>query len=90
MAKKIRKVLPVAKGRITIPAAMRKALGIPASSLVELRVEDNSIVISKLNVPPEGSFYVYSDEEIAAFLEEDKITAETSERVRELMRAGLV
>lgn len=81
-------VRPLAKGQITIPIAIRRALGITESSLLEVRLEGNKIVISKLE--PDGSFRVYSDDEIAEFLEEDKITPEIADRVRELMRAGLV
>ena len=81
-------VRPLAKGQITIPIAIRRALGITESSLLEIRMEANRIVISKLE--PEGAFRVYSDQEIADFLEEDKITPEIAGRVRDLMRAGLV
>jgi AbrB family looped-hinge helix DNA binding protein len=36
------------KGRLVIPAAMRKALGIKPGDSVELRVEDNEVRISTL------------------------------------------
>ena len=83
-------VRPLPKGQITIPATIRRALGIDESSLLEVALEGDKIVISKLGLQPQANFRVYSDAEIAAFLEEDKITPETAERVRELMRAGLV
>lgn len=36
------------KGRLVIPAAMRKALGIDAGTTVELRYEDNELRISTM------------------------------------------
>ena len=83
-------IRPLPKGQITIPVAIRRELGITESSLLEVSLQDDKIVISKLGVQPAGTFRVYSDEEITEFLDEDKITPETAERVRELMQAGLV
>ena len=83
-------VRPLSKGQITIPVSIRRALGITESSLLEVSLEGDRIVISKLETQPEGTFRVYSDEEIARFLEEDKITPETADRVRELMRSALL
>jgi hypothetical protein len=40
--------------------------------------------------PTAGPVRLYSDEEIAGFLEEDRITPETAERVRALRRGGLI
>ena len=83
-------VRPLPKGQITIPIAIRRALGITDASLLEVRLQGDEIVISKLEYRQGDAFRVYSDEEIAEFLAEDHITAETAERVRELMQAGLV
>jgi hypothetical protein len=65
-------------------------VGITESSVLEVSLQGDKIPISKLDVQPEGAFRVYSDEEIAEFLSEDRITPEIAQRVRELMRAGLV
>jgi len=90
-ARSIRKVVrPLAKGQITIPVAIRRALGITESSLLEVSLRGDKIVISKLAAQPDESFRIYSDEEIEEFLVEDKISPTTAERVRELMRSGLV
>jgi len=83
-------VRPLPKGQITIPVAIRRALGITELSLLEVSLQGDKIVISKLGLPAEGGFRVYSDEEVAEFLAEDKITPNTARRVRELMRSGLV
>jgi hypothetical protein len=60
------------------------------SSLLEVSLEGERIIISNLEVASEKGFRVYSDAEIAEFLEEDRISPEAAERVRKLMRAGLV
>ncbi|MBM2812309.1 MAG: SpoVT / AbrB like domain protein [Chloroflexi bacterium] len=86
----IKIVRPLQKGQITIPIAIRRALNITESSLLEIALRDDKIVISKLGVEQGQAFRVYSDEEIAEFLAEDKIAPETAQRVRELMGAGLV
>ncbi len=91
MSQKLRKVVrPRPTGQITIPAAIRAALAITESCLLEVSLQGDRIIIAKLGASPHDGFRVYSDEEVAAFLAEDKITPETAERVRELMRAGLV
>jgi len=83
-------VRPLPKGQITIPIAIRRVLGITDASLLEVRLQGDEIVISKLGYGHGDPFRVYSDEEIAEFLDEDRITAETAERVCELMQTGLV
>ena len=83
-------VRPLPKGQITIPVAIRRALGITESSLLEVSLEGDRVVISKLDQPTSESLRVYSDEEIAEFLDEDRITTDVADRVRELLRAGLV
>lgn len=66
------------------------ALGITDCSLLEIALEGERIVISKLDPPAELAPRLYSDAGIAEFLAEDRISQETAERVRELMRAGPV
>ena len=83
-------VRPLPEGQITIPIAIRRALRITAASLLEVSSQDDKIVISKVGTQGEAGFRVYSDEEVAELLAEDKITPETTPRVREPMRAGLV
>lgn len=83
-------VRPLPKGQITIPAAIRRALDITDSSLLEIAIEGQRIVISKLDRSAGVSPRLYSDEEVAEFLAEDEITPDTAARVRQLMRAGLV
>lgn len=63
-------VRPLHRGQVTIPIAIRRALGITESSLLRLSVEGDRIIISKLTAEPNGEGRVYSDEEIAAWVRE--------------------
>ena len=83
MARSFAKVVqPLAKGQITIPIAMRRALGITDSSLLQLRLIGNVIIISKLPVESEREPRIYSDEEIAQFLEDDRLSPELADWAR--------
>jgi hypothetical protein len=55
-----------------------------AEALAALRADQGA------SASTQPGFRVYSDEEIDEFLAEDAITPETADRVRALMRAGLV
>lgn len=77
-------VQPLAKGQITIPVIMRRALGIDETTLLRIRLEGDDIVISKL--PEAGpSVRLYTDEEIEAFLAEDVLTPADAEWVQQLL-----
>ena len=80
-------VKPLAKGQITIPAEFREALGIDPDTLLSV-----SLVGDHLEVRPlprgEDAFRRYTEEEVSRFTEEDKLDAETAQRVRELLKRG--
>jgi AbrB family looped-hinge helix DNA binding protein len=81
-----RLVKPYAKGQITIPAEFRKRLGIDESSLLRLELKGSKIEITPVRIAEEGRrLREYSNAEIEAFLEEDKISAKTAAKVRELL-----
>ena len=82
----IRLVKPYAKGQITIPAEFRKRLGIDENTLLRLKLKGSMIEITPVRIVEEGRWLrEYSDDEIEAFLEEDKIDASTAAKVRELL-----
>ena len=83
-------VRPLPKGQITIPVAMRRALGIDENSVLQIGLEDDRIVISKLELGPAAGNRLYSDQEIEELLEEDRIKPETAQYVRELVDRGLL
>ena len=53
---------PRANGQITIPAAIRRALGITDSSFLQVNLEGEQIVISRLRRQPDGVFRLFPDD----------------------------
>jgi AbrB family looped-hinge helix DNA binding protein len=86
--KSTRLVKPYAKGQITIPAEFRKQLGIDEGTLLRLKLIGSKIEITPVRIVEEGRLLrEYSNTEIEAFLEEDKISASTAAKVRALFKA---
>ena len=87
-AKPQRKVVKaLAKGQITIPNEFRAALGIDAETLLSISLVEDHLEVTPLR-PGEEALRRYTEEDIARFLEEDKLDEETARRVRELLRRG--
>ena len=87
-AKPRRKVIKVlAKGQITIPNEFREALGIDAETLLSITLVEDHLEVAPLR-QGEDALRRYTEEDIARFLEEDKLDEETARRVRELVRRG--
>ena len=81
-----RKVIKaLAKGQITIPNEFREALGIGAETLLSITLVKDHLEVTPLR-PGEDELRRYTEEDIARFLEEDKLDEETARRVRELVR----
>ena len=80
-------IQPLAKGQITIPVTMRRALGIDETTPLRIRLEGDEIVISKL-IDSGRPVRLYTDEEIEAFLAEDILTPADAEWVQQML-AGL-
>jgi bifunctional DNA-binding transcriptional regulator/antitoxin component of YhaV-PrlF toxin-antitoxin module len=69
-----RVIQPLIEGQVSIPETMRHALGLDDSTLIELRLDGDRLIISKPeDDESDDSVRIYTDEEIARFLEEDKI-----------------
>lgn len=77
----------LAKGQVTIPSEFREALGISAETLLTISLVGEHLEISPLR-QGEPALRRYTEEDIARFIEEDKLDAETVRRVRDLMRRG--
>lgn len=71
------------RGQITLPAAMRKRLGIKEGGVVVVEDRDGELVIRPAAVV---ELAAYSDEEIGAWDREDRLAPE--ERARILKKAG--
>ena len=86
--KAVRKVVKaLAKGQVTIPVEFREALGIEAETLLSVSVVGDHLEITPLRAGEEA-LRRYTDDDIARFLEEDKLDEETARRVSELLRRG--
>jgi AbrB family looped-hinge helix DNA binding protein len=53
---------PHTNGQITIPAAIRRALGITDTSFLNLRLEGDRIVISRVRRQPDGIIRLFPDD----------------------------
>ena len=80
-------VKALAKGQVTIPSEFRAALGIEAETLLTVSLMGDHLEIAPLR-QGEEALRRYTDEDIARFLEEDKLDEETARRVRELLQRG--
>ena len=85
--KKGKVIKALAKGQVTIPSEFREALGIDAETLLSVSLVGDHLEIAPLR-PDEGVLRRYTEEDIARFLEEDKLDQETARRVRDLLRRG--
>ena len=80
-------VKSLAKGQITIPREFRQALGIEAETLLSVSLVGDHLEIAPL-WPGDEALRRYSEEDISRFLEEDRLDAETADRVRGLLGRG--
>ncbi len=88
LLKQSRKVVKVLdKGQITIPRKFREALGIQKWTLMSVYLVDDHLELAPLR-DEEGALRRYTDEDIARFLEEDKLDEKTAKRVRNLLKSG--
>ena len=80
-------VKPLGKGQITIPAEFRQALGIYPDTLLSVSLIGDHLEVRPLTLGGDA-LRRYTEEELARFMEEDKLDAGTAERVRELLKRG--
>lgn len=83
--RKVVRTLP--KGQITIPSEFREALGIGSDTLLDVELVGDHLEIAPLAGTAE-KLRRYTDEDIARFLEEDKLDRKTARRVRSLIKRG--
>ncbi len=74
-----RVIQPMIGGHIAIPDAMRHALGLDDLALLEIRLDGDHLIISKLGEGSDNDIRIYTDEEIAEFLEDDKLPPDLAE-----------
>lgn len=77
-------VKTLAKGQVTIPSEFRDALGIRAETLLSISLVGAHLELAPLRSADE--LRRYTEQEIARFLQEDKIDRATARRVHHLLR----
>ena len=91
MAKAVSKIVrPLAKGQVTIPAEFRQKLGIDADTLLDITLVEGKLEIVPIKVRGGKVLREYTNDDIQRFLGEDKIDAETADKVRELLARGKI
>ena len=83
--RKVVRTLP--RGQITIPSEFREALGIGPETLLGVELVGDHLEIAPLGDTGD-KLRRYTDDDIARFLEGDKLDAVTARRVRTLVRRG--
>ena len=73
------------RGQITLPAAMRKKLGIEPGSAVIIEDHDGELTLKPAVVL---QIETYSDEQIAQWDREDVLTPEERQRILTLLQSG--
>jgi bifunctional DNA-binding transcriptional regulator/antitoxin component of YhaV-PrlF toxin-antitoxin module len=73
-----------AKGQITVPRDFREALGIGIGTLLSVSLVGDHLVVTPIGDEP-SSIRRYSEDDVARFLEEDRLDPVTARRVRDLM-----
>ena len=68
------------KGQVTLPAELRKKMGFEAGSTVIAEVRDNELVLRPATVL---EVEIYSDKDIARWIEEDELDEQTKQKIYE-------
>ena len=68
------------KGQVTLPAELRKKMGFEAGSTVIAEVRDNELVLRPATVL---EVEIYSDNDIARWIEEDELDEQTKQKIYE-------
>ncbi|MDO8749606.1 MAG: AbrB/MazE/SpoVT family DNA-binding domain-containing protein [Dehalococcoidia bacterium] len=77
-------VKTLAKGQVTIPSEFREALGIDTATLLSISLVGDHLELVPLRLGEED-LRRYTEDDIARFLEEDKLDQGTARQVRELL-----
>lgn len=80
-------VKPLAKGQVTIPAEFRDALGINTETLLSISLVGDHLEIRPLQQGA-GDLRLYTEEEVARFVADDRLEPEVAQRVKELLQRG--
>jgi len=80
-------VKPLPKGQITLPIEFRRRLKIADKTILSITLKGSKIEILPLRpVPREENMREYNQDEIDAFLKEDRLDSKTAGKIRRLLR----
>ncbi|MDP2642395.1 MAG: AbrB/MazE/SpoVT family DNA-binding domain-containing protein [Candidatus Peregrinibacteria bacterium] len=72
------------KGMVTIPVEYRESLGVNENTLFEVKLIDNGVVFTKVNMKAEDE--IYSGKQIQKWMRENKLDAGTVKKLRKLFK----
>ena len=73
------------KGLVTIPKRFRAVLGLKPGSVVRVSQKQNRLYLEPVQILPKRAWRVYTDEEIEAFLKEDRLDPRLAARVDKMI-----
>lgn len=72
------------KGMVTIPVEYRESLDVNENTLFEVKLIDNGVVFTKVNMKSENE--IYSDKQIQKWMKEDKLDGNTVKKLQKLFK----
>lgn len=79
-------VRPTSKGQVTIPKVIRDQLQIDANTFLSVGIENKKIVFQPVNIQTKQKGRIYTDEELAEFIREDKLSKENAAFLKKLFK----
>lgn len=78
-------VSPTSKGQITIPASIRRELGINPDTLLKFTQKGDVISITPIKIEQTNARRSYSQEEITQFIKDDQISLDDRQFFNKLL-----
>lgn len=78
-------VSPTSKGQITIPASIRRELGINPDTLLKFTQKGDVISITPIKIEQTNARRSYSQEEITQFIKDDQISPDDRQFFNKLL-----
>lgn len=80
-------IKPLAKGQVTIPASFRRELGVRENTLFQAELKEDGVFLKPINLDwKEKYIRQFSDEEIKAWLKEDKLDKKTLQKLKKYFK----
>jgi AbrB family looped-hinge helix DNA binding protein len=81
-------VKTLSKGQVTIPAKLRKRLGIKKNDYLRAYAQGRKLILEPVSLEKAGEKYIrtFSDRDISQWLELDKLDAKTRKKAKKLLK----